>query len=190
MHQRPGGLLVALRRLGRRLALFAVSALLPAALAVRSAQAQATPPSSSVPNLPLAGLTLRVPGDSFALKPLVRFGVLVDGFPYRAAPGRVAEHLVAASRRRAERLAAARWRSVIQAPLLARPAVDVGAIARAPGQRSDPEPRAAVPSAGGARMPDADRRRRLPPTRRTWGSTPTRLESKPRAPATFAAPRS
>ncbi len=144
MHQRPGGLLVALRRLGRRLALFAVSALLPAALAVRSAQAQATPPSSSVPNLPLAGLTLRVPGDSFALKPLVRFGVLVDGFPYRAAPGRVAEHLVAASRRRAERLAAARWRSVIQAPLLARPAVDVGAIARAPSD-SGPIPGALVP---------------------------------------------
>jgi len=146
-HQRSGGLALVLSRLLRRLPLFVASVMLPAGVAARSAQAQQVPPAS-VPDLPIAGLTLRVPGDTFALRPLVRFGVLRAGLPYRAAPEAVARRLVEATRDRLAKRAEVRWREVIQAPLLAPTpamlAADAATIPAAPVD-TGPRPGALVP---------------------------------------------
>ncbi len=143
MHQRPGGPVAALRRLPRRLLLLVYSVMLPVALCARSVEAQGAAPAS-VPNLPIAGITLRTPGDSFSLRPLVRFGVLRDSLPYRAAPDAVARRLVEATRERIERESTRRWRAAIQAPLLS-PSPATVALLTPPPVDSGPTPGALVP---------------------------------------------
>jgi cell surface protein SprA len=146
MCQRAGGCDRAPRRLARRLALLLFAVVLSAIFAAPPVHAQGTvsgPPQDSTRRFPIAGLTLRTPGDTFALRTLVRFGILRDGLPYRAAPGAVADRLVAASRRRLEQRAAERWQTAIRAPLLAREEPPA-AIAAAPVD-TGPRPGALVP---------------------------------------------
>ncbi len=107
----------------------------------RPAQAQDTLPAS-VPNLPIAGLRLRTPSDSFALRRLVRFGILRDSLPYRAAPTLVAERLVEAARARAEQRATSLWQTAIRESLTAAPPATVAAR---PPVDSGPTPGALVP---------------------------------------------
>ena len=66
---------------------------------------------------PIAGLRLRAPEDTFALRVLPRFGVLRAGLPYRPDAARVADRLVAEARARSARLNRARWTRVVQAGL-------------------------------------------------------------------------
>lgn len=97
--------------------------------------------SGSTPGLTISGLRLRAPNDTFALRTLVRFGVLQDGIPYRADPTRVADRLVARAKLRNEQLNLRRWQLAIQASLFARPdTVTVVAVAD-----TGPPPGALVP---------------------------------------------
>ncbi len=102
--------------------------------------AQAAP---STPGLAIAGLRLREPADTFAFKALPRFGVLREGLVYRPDPARVADVLVAAARRRSERLALTRWQTVVQASLRSPSTASTG-VARLPVD-SGPTPGALVP---------------------------------------------
>lgn len=77
--------------------------------------------TGSAPGLTIAGLRLRAPNDTFALRTLVRFGVLRDGIPYRADPLLVANRLVEQARARNEQLNRRRWQAAVQASLFARP---------------------------------------------------------------------
>jgi len=98
----------------------------------------------SFPRLPIAGLSLRTPGDTFALKQLIRFGALSKGLPYHPDPARVADRLVADAMRRTRARAAARWQAVIQAPLM-RGAPEPMAVGARPATDSGPTPGALVP---------------------------------------------
>lgn len=79
------------------------------------------PQTVSAANLTISGLRLRAPNDTFALRRLVRFGVLRAGLPYRADPNMVAERLVAAAKARNDTLNMRRWTAAVQAVLMARP---------------------------------------------------------------------
>ncbi|MCC6245319.1 MAG: cell surface protein SprA [Gemmatimonadaceae bacterium] len=106
--------------------------------------------SASAPALPIAGLTLRTPGDGFVFRPLRRFGVLTSGQPYHADPRRVANAVVGAAEQRLRQRAQLRWVAAVQAPLLAREVAPVAADSVAPvvaAARPDsgPTPGALVP---------------------------------------------
>ena len=121
MRQRPTGRYEATRCRARKLATRVSCGLLLAVVAPLHATRAQAAPARSAAGLGVAGLRLRPPADTFVLKPLARFGVLREGIVYRPDPFRVADGLVAAARRRSERLAVTRWQSVIQTSLQARP---------------------------------------------------------------------
>lgn len=149
-------------RRGRWTALLSCGALLTALGGARPALAQtgaatrpqgtpsqtvgATAAQDSQPGreLPVAPFRLRAPGDTLVLRPLVRFGVLRAGLPYRPDPARVADRLVADALRRNRRLEVERWRTVVQAPLLF-DIRDSLALTRRQPVDSGPTPGALVP---------------------------------------------
>lgn len=163
LHQRFGGFLEAVVRSGRRSALWISCALLCVVPASRPLFGQSGVSNAqelqSEPGLKIAGLRLRAPSDTLILRPLVRFGVLREGLPYRPVGARVADRLVADARARAQRLNAERWQAAMRRGLQTGTDSVPRVVARAPND-SGPVPGTLVPLAPAPRV-GADTRNQL-----------------------------
>ena len=153
LRPRPDGRAQVLWRRGHRVALLVCAVLLALAGMARTAKAQDV--ADPLAGVRIAGLRLRTPEDTFALKPLVRFGILRAGLPYRPDGARVAAAMVDATRRRLARQNAERWTRVVQSALFVRP-VDPTRTAAADsavraGPLAGPLPGSLVPLAPGKR---------------------------------------